>query len=317
VNTAGGTQSVTLETGTTDRDATYSSGSTTTILSFTYVVQAGDTSSDLQYVTTSSLASNSGTIRDAAGNDAILTLPALASASSLAGSKNIAVCGGCTVTFNAWDNIKALGGRTHYSQTHIPAGQRLSDTNPTVTLRWNEMTGSSAISEYRVFRGTTSGTLSQIGIAAVSTPTISYSDSTVTVGTTYYYRIKAVISGVVIDSTESDAEIKVIVPPTNMALLHRWIANRETCGLMGRSIERNNNYRCAYTGPGSVGFTGASTGTGYYDLEHSYFVDVVELGCAYTTSGCTSGPCIFNAAPVAGDGRVGDFGFNCADGTCY
>ena len=69
-----GTPQITLETGGTDEVVDYTSGSGGASLIFTYTVQAGDTSSDLDYVGTGSLALNGGTIRDAAANNATLTL---------------------------------------------------------------------------------------------------------------------------------------------------------------------------------------------------------------------------------------------------
>ncbi len=76
-----GTPQITLETGATDRVASYTSGSGSQILRFTYTVLAGDTSADLDYISTAALALNSGTIKDGAGNGATLTLPALGSGS--------------------------------------------------------------------------------------------------------------------------------------------------------------------------------------------------------------------------------------------
>ena len=72
--TVTGTPQLELETGATDRTVNYASGSGGTALTFTYTVQAGDTSSDLDYKATGSLALNGGTIKDAAGNAATLTL---------------------------------------------------------------------------------------------------------------------------------------------------------------------------------------------------------------------------------------------------
>ncbi len=89
--TVTGTPTLTLETGTTDRTATYSSGSGTTTLTFNYTVQAGDTSADLNYTSTSALALNSGTIKDAAGNNATLTLPTPGAAGSLGANKAIVI----------------------------------------------------------------------------------------------------------------------------------------------------------------------------------------------------------------------------------
>lgn len=86
-----GTPTLTLETGSVDRVVNYTSGSGSTTLTFNYTVQSGDTSADLDYASTSALSANGGTIRDAAGNDAILTLSAPGTAGSLAASKAIRI----------------------------------------------------------------------------------------------------------------------------------------------------------------------------------------------------------------------------------
>ncbi len=86
-----GAPTLTLETGTTDRNAVYTSGSGTTTLTFTYTVQAGDTSADLDQISTSALDLNGGTLRDAAGNNAVLTLAAPAAAGSLGANKAIVI----------------------------------------------------------------------------------------------------------------------------------------------------------------------------------------------------------------------------------
>ena len=84
VDTTGGTPTLKLETGTPDRNANYASGSGTSTLVFTYTVREGDISSDLDYKSTSALDLNGGTIKDAAQNDATLTLPSPGEAGSLA-----------------------------------------------------------------------------------------------------------------------------------------------------------------------------------------------------------------------------------------
>lgn len=86
-----GTPQLTLETGTTDRVINYSSGSGSSTLSFTYTVQAGDTSADLDYLSTAALALNGGTIKDSAGNNAILTLPSPGASGSLGANKAIVI----------------------------------------------------------------------------------------------------------------------------------------------------------------------------------------------------------------------------------
>lgn len=89
--TVTGTPSLTLETGSVDQVVNYTSGSGSTTLTFNYTVQSGDTSTDLDYASTSALSANGGTIRDAAGNDAVLTLSAPGTAGSLGASKAIRI----------------------------------------------------------------------------------------------------------------------------------------------------------------------------------------------------------------------------------
>jgi hypothetical protein len=87
-----GTPRLTLSTGpsaTTAVDFTSGSGSST--LTFEYTVEDGDTSADLDYAATTSLALNGGTIADAATNAATLTLAAPAAAGSLGNAKALVI----------------------------------------------------------------------------------------------------------------------------------------------------------------------------------------------------------------------------------
>jgi YVTN family beta-propeller protein len=91
VVTTGGTPRLTLETGTTDRIASYLSGSGTNTLTFRYMVQAGDNNADLDYTTSTALTLNGGTIRNVVGIDATLTLSLPGTMGSLAYSKNLVI----------------------------------------------------------------------------------------------------------------------------------------------------------------------------------------------------------------------------------
>ena len=97
-----------LETGSTDRTINYKSGTGSTTLQFDYTVQAGDVSSDLNYVSTSALVFNGGSIKDWVGNEAVLTLPLLNGTTSLAANKNI-VIDGIVPTVNSVSSSKANG----------------------------------------------------------------------------------------------------------------------------------------------------------------------------------------------------------------
>src|SRR4029077_7728717 len=83
-----GSPTLTLNTGAT---ASYSGGSGGSTLSFTYNIAGGENTADLDYATVNSLALSGGTIKDAATNNATLTLPAVGGASSIAGQKAIQI----------------------------------------------------------------------------------------------------------------------------------------------------------------------------------------------------------------------------------
>ncbi len=105
----GGTPILTLETGatTTSQPVNYSSGTASNTLTFNYTVQAGDTSADLQYLATTALALGGGFIRDAAGNNADLTLPIFVSANSLAGNKALVIDTAVPTVTNVTSNLAA------------------------------------------------------------------------------------------------------------------------------------------------------------------------------------------------------------------
>jgi hypothetical protein len=91
VNATAGTPRLQLETGAVDRYAIYTGGSGTNTLSFSYTVQAGDSSADLDQVSSSALELNGGTIRDAAGNNANFSLATPGAVGSLAANAAIVI----------------------------------------------------------------------------------------------------------------------------------------------------------------------------------------------------------------------------------
>lgn len=83
-----GTPILNLNTGGT---AAYVSGSGTNTLIFTYVVTAGENSSDLDYSTVTSLNLSGGTIKDIHGANASINLPTVGGSNSIGGQKNIVI----------------------------------------------------------------------------------------------------------------------------------------------------------------------------------------------------------------------------------
>jgi hypothetical protein len=69
----------------------YTSGTGTNTLTFNYTVFAGDNTAKLDYAATSSLVLNGGTVKDAMGNNASLTLPAPGASGSLGANKTLVI----------------------------------------------------------------------------------------------------------------------------------------------------------------------------------------------------------------------------------
>jgi hypothetical protein len=150
-----GTPQLTLETGATDEVADYTGGSGTDTLTFTYTVQAGDTSLDLDYLVTGALALHGGTIQDAASTPAILTLAVPGAAGSLGANKAIvlyiplAIASANNVTFTVGTTGSITVTTTGFpvpaiSQTGtLPTGVTFTDNgNGSATLSGTPATGS-------------------------------------------------------------------------------------------------------------------------------------------------------------------------------
>lgn len=89
VDTTLGVPRLALNTG---RTAVYDAvASTARTLTFIYSVQPGDNTADLDCASTGALALNGATIRDASGNDALLTLPVPGAANSLGFNRSITI----------------------------------------------------------------------------------------------------------------------------------------------------------------------------------------------------------------------------------
>ncbi|MCX6118339.1 MAG: hypothetical protein NT027_12410 [Proteobacteria bacterium] len=88
-----GNPSLTLETGSVDAIVDYSAGSGSKTLTFNYTVASAHSSTDLDYLSTSSLALNSGTIIDSFGVSVSLKLPGPGEANSLGANKALVING--------------------------------------------------------------------------------------------------------------------------------------------------------------------------------------------------------------------------------
>jgi hypothetical protein len=163
VDTSGGTPALLLETGSVDRSASYVSGSGSTTLTFAYTVQAGDSSADLDYASSTALTLNGGTIRNVGGADATLSLPAAGGASSLAGQHAIVI-----------DGIRPTAS-INLSDTALKAGE-----TSTVTITFSEAVSGVDAGDFTVENGTLSGLATADGgltWTATFTPTANITDA--------------------------------------------------------------------------------------------------------------------------------------------
>ncbi|WP_252946619.1 Calx-beta domain-containing protein [Roseivirga pacifica] len=116
-----GTPQLELETGTTDRTIDYVDRSVST-LRFVYTVQAGDSNADLDVTSSSAFTLNGGTIQDAAGNNAVLTVPQNATGGSLKQNKDLVIDG-------VVPSITSLGLHNGNAFIEIFASEGLYSTN--------------------------------------------------------------------------------------------------------------------------------------------------------------------------------------------
>ena len=149
-----GTPQLTLETGGSDAVVDYSSGTGSTTLTFNYTIGSGETSGDLDYESTSSLALNSGTIKDAALNAATLTLATPGDPNSLGANKDLIV----DTTVPTVTGVTSTTGNDSYKQGETIAitvvfSEVVNVTGtPQLTL---ETGGSDAVVDYSSGTGST------------------------------------------------------------------------------------------------------------------------------------------------------------------
>jgi hypothetical protein len=161
--TVTGTPQLTLETGATDRTISYASGSGTSTLTFSYTVQAGDTSADLDYVATSSLALGGGTIRDAASNDATLTLASPGAANSLGNNKALVIDG----VVPSVSSIVVSGSPT------------AAATNVDFTVTFNESVSNISTDDFALgVTGTANGSIVSVSASSGTSATVTVSGIT-------------------------------------------------------------------------------------------------------------------------------------------
>jgi hypothetical protein len=175
-----GTPQLTLETGTTDGVANYSSGSGTKDLYFTYNVTSDHNIAHLYYKGSNALTKNEGTIKDAIGNNATLTLPNPGAENSLGANKTIVIDHFIPVI-----SLVAEGTLTGEDKDYQTVAT-------TMDISWAGTDTISGISKYEYALGTTlGGTEVKTWIDAATVTSVSLSGLSLSDATKYYASVKA------------------------------------------------------------------------------------------------------------------------------
>lgn len=181
---------------------------------------------------------------------------------------------------------------------------------------WTDLTKTGPIYPYNIYTNTTTAT-SYKKSGGVQTPVVqqlvrfddytvssqadqsSYEISGISKAKIYWYKVAVFFNGkeVAYNTATTNPEhhiLRVTLPPRNMALVHRQIANRATCLELDKTINKKAgaHYSCAYNGIGATGLDKPwQKGNTVYDLGGDLLVDRFELGCAFSR-GAQSGESI-------------------------
>lgn len=281
--TVTGTPQITLSTGTPATTAVnYSSGSGTTTLTFNYTVVAGNSSSDLDYSATSSLALNSGTIKDAAGNDATLTLASPGASGSLGANKDIVIVTDSTAPTVSFSATADSTSQITWTASATDSGVGLHTTAPY---------------QFRVYGSTASdwqlsGTLISTGLS---------------INTAYTYQVRARDAASNASEYTSLTKYTLANTPGTPTLavdsasqiIATWSANSNPSGTEYYVVnETNNNATSDWTTNTSWASSGLTCNTSYTFKVKARNGDTTETDYSTTASATTS------ACPSAGGGGL-------------
>ncbi len=117
--------------------AFYASGSGSSTLVFDYTIAAGQSSSHLDYASTTALTLHGGTIRDTGGNNANLTLPAPGTAGSLGANKNLVINTSLAPTALPFSAVEGIGLPVLVA-AFTDADHNTSPNRYTATITWGD-----------------------------------------------------------------------------------------------------------------------------------------------------------------------------------
>ena len=263
--TVTGIPQLTLEAGAIDRTVNYVSGSGTSKLNFQYTVQVGDSSADLDYAATSSLAFNGGTIRDADNNVAVLTLPSPGTFGSLSANHAIQIDGVAPSVISI-----------------APAGSPAStDTSMAFTVQFSEPVVNVSTDDFALgTTGSATGTVASVaGSGASYTVTVSGITGTGTI------RVNLNASTNIADGVGNTGPAAYASGSTHNVA----IPTAPSAPTIGTATPGDAQAHVTFTAPGNNGGSAITTYTAIANPGGAFGTCAGPAACTATVTGLTNG----------------------------
>ena len=212
-----GSPQLAMATGSVNGSANAKQSALSFFVSFEYTVEEGHSSLDLDYLSTSALTLNNGSILDANQIGANLTLPDLSSKSALSSQKNIVIDGIAPIAISQI-NFKPLDGQI---ELELPAKS------------------ASDVVRYRIYRSTSPdfsvSSETKVDSVSASDTAVNWADSGLSNVTTYYYRIVAVDLAGNASVPSGEFAIKPIPRPLASSIKHGAPDSVNTTGFINQT----------------------------------------------------------------------------------
>ncbi len=158
--------------------------------------------------------------------------------------------------FSGWTQIKSIG------RVEAVGSSVLSE--PSVSLSWNSILLDASytpgpIHIYRSIDDRNSINLDNPYAIITDYNQTSFNDTTdVKSSTKYFYKVVPTViavggSHIPSDHNDPDSIIEIDTPELNMALVHKWMLNKQICQMSNKNFSRFSNYGCNLSGAGTNG----------------------------------------------------------------
>lgn len=181
-----------------------------------------------------------------------------------------------SVSFSA-EGISPLSNFTAWTEIYSVS----DDTNSEFRIKWDAMVTAVpgiTVDGYKVYQSigtplpTTLEALAAYEVADIVGNTVltrEYSVTGASPDVAFYLAVRPKYLGRVMNTNDVPANLTIMTPPVNMALVHPYTVNRETCTLMGLPLDASQQLGCAYEGHGNT--------ANFYKFNRILYVDRYEI----------------------------------------